>query len=223
MKSIGCSPADIIFGKAINLDRGILLEKEQQIDQPLSDWVLKRNEEQESVMEHARQLQQSHHEAHIGNSPVEVTEFEPGSFVLVAWPVTRFNPQGRPSKWDTMYRGPYEVLSYNEKGEYKLRNLVTGKEEAPKTVHLLKPFHYDEMRTTPREVALKDHKDVYIIDRIDGHRGSFTRKSEVAFKVKWLGYEESTWEPWKNVRDNSVTHEYLVTQSLGKHIPKKFL
>ena len=79
------------------------------------------------------------------------------------------------------------------------------------------------MRTTPREIALKDHKDVYIIDRIDGHRGNMARKSEVTFKVKWLGYEESTWEPWKNVRDNSVTHEYLLSQSLGKHIPRKFL
>lgn len=60
------------------------------------------------------------------------------------------------------------------------------------------------------------------MDKIVDHRGDLTKKSTLAFKVRWLGYGEhhDTWEPWRNVRTNDALHAYLRSIDQEKLIPK---
>ena len=43
-------------------------------------------------------------------------------------------------------------------------------------------------------------------------------------KIKWLNSEDLTWEPWANMKDNAVFHEYLRSRSpsLARYIPVRF-
>lgn len=107
-------------------------------------------------------------------------------------------------------------------GEYTLRNLVTNKDEK---VHVsrIRHFQYDPARTDPVQVALRDRNE-FIIESVLQHNGHINDKSQLQFLVKWLGYDdaENTWEPWKELRGNSVLHEYLRENNLARLIPKSY-
>jgi hypothetical protein len=77
-------------------------------------------------------------------------------------------------------------------------------------------------RVNPRDIALKDTSDQYVVESILKHKGELKRKGTVPFLVKWEGYDEPAWEPWKNVRDNEHLHAYLKNMNLDSSIPKKF-
>jgi len=225
IESLGCSPARIVFGISVDLDRNIFCQRvidAKEEDQPMLDWIKNQTEAQDSLIRRAQRIQEKLHADHMGTKSDSITEYQKGSYVLLGWPVSRFNQFGRPTKWDTLYRGPYQVLGHDNQ-KYYLRDLVSGKEITPKSVHLLKPFHYDAARTDPKQVAMKDQPDMYLVEEILQHSGNLrTNKGKCRFKVKWLGFKEPTWEPWKHVRDNSVLHQYLQRQGLAANIPSKF-
>ena len=74
-----------------------------------------------------------------------------------------------------------------------------------------------------RDIARKDYLE-FFIEKILGMTGDTKRVNTLQFEIKWLGYDDSynSWEPWKNIRDVAVVHDYLRTNNLGKLIPKKF-
>ena len=182
----------------------------------------KRLAQQDMVSGVARAKAEKHSRDHVAAKSQWITEFAQGSYVLLAWPITRMAPNGRPTKLDALYRGPYKVLS--SKGDtYKLLNLVTGKTETDKSIHSLKIFKYDAARTSPRDVALKDFKDQFLVEAILDYSGRWNRIGTLMFKVKWLGDEEPTWEPWNNVRDNEVLHDFLRKQKQEWLVPKKIV
>lgn len=222
--TIGCSPAQLVFGRSIDLHPAIFCDRvlNSKDDVPMQDWVRKQVELQQDVIARAQALQQQLHDKHVSSKPQPITEYAIGDLVLLGWPVTRFNPHGRPTKWDTLYRGPYKVLGHTNQS-YRLLNLATGKEVAPKNVHLLKPFYYDVRRTDPVEVAMKDLPEGYLVEEILAHKGDLKkRKSDIQVLVKWLGYEEPDWQPWKNVRENSLFHEYLRKEGYPEQVPAQF-
>jgi hypothetical protein len=83
------------------------------------------------------------------------------------------------------------------------------------------PFLYDPKRTNTLKVATHD-VDEFHIEMILSHRGRFTNKRDLEFKVRWTGFDETfdTWEPWKNLRDVSQLHDYLRLIKLPQEIPK---
>ena len=58
------------------------------------------------------------------------------------------------------------------------------------------------------------------------HHGDVGRLKTLAFHVKWRGFDESfnsSWEPWKNLRETEMLHRYLILlHGLQKLIPAKF-
>ena len=64
-------------------------------------------------------------------------------------------------------------------------------------------------------------REEFLVESILKHRGDSKRKTSLEFLVKWLGYsdEENTWEPYNNLKDNSVLHDYLRKNKLEKLIP----
>jgi len=223
IKSIGCTPADIIFGKSVNLDRGIIIPMEMRskddTDQKLEEWVENKIELQDIIMKTARRLQHEHEEKHVEENPIVTEEFEKDSFVLVSYPNTTYG-QRRPNKISMYHTGPYKVIGH-EGNLYELENLVTGK-IIQKNIHLLRRYYYDKARTDPNTIALKDYVDMYIVERIINHQGKSNRRSSLSFEVKWEGYEETSWEPYNKLRDNQYLHNYLKENKMQQHIPKRY-
>ena len=117
--------------------------------------------------------------------------------------------------------GPYLVLG-NVGAKYHIKNLVTDRD---KYVHIstLKPY-YENGVNAPKDVANYDHSE-FEVEEILNHSGKPIKNSatKMMFLVKWKGFdhEENTWEPWKNLRDNSFLHEYLKKNNFSHVLPKR--
>ena len=222
---IGVSPAQLLFGNAIHLDRGIFLPQlptggvETEI--ALSDWADRMVSAQRILLDTAQRKQRERDRMHMAQQPPgAITTFAVGSYVLVS-----YNPQSMngkpPTKFHPRLKGPYLVA--NVRGDiYACRNLMT---EDLEDYHVtrLREFRYDERFVDPRDIALRD-RDEYFVEKILAYRGDIGRLKTLAFLVKWRGYDESfnSWEPWKNLRETEQLHRYLIANGMQRLIPAKF-
>jgi hypothetical protein len=147
-------------------------------------------------------------------------EFEIGSYVLVEHVQNKLR-RGPNDKLLPFLKGPYKVIGVNG-NVYRLRNLVTQRER-DYHVKRLHEYNYDPMTISPLKVACKDGGDIFPIETIERISGSVDRKDSLRFLVKWIGYENPTWEPWKNIRNTIAMRDFLMKQKNKKYhqlIPK---
>ena len=85
----------------------------------------------------------------------------------------------------------------------------------------MKKFLYDPDHVDPVDVARRDHME-FFVESIVSHRGNLTR-SAIEFLVKWRHYpdSENSWEPYSNLRDNVILHDYLTLNNLHRLINKQ--
>ena len=91
VSSTGSTPADIIFGNSVALDRGIFLSENalplSKENMPLSIWQANHLRDQQRVITKARTLQREKDIEHIVSYPkLSPTDFKVGSYVLVEYP-----------------------------------------------------------------------------------------------------------------------------------------
>jgi hypothetical protein len=221
---IGVSPAQLLFGNAIQLDRGIFLPNiptegvEKEI--ALSDWADSMFTAQKILLDIAQRLQQKKDTLHMSQVRGVPTRFDIGTYVLVS-----YNPQNMngkpPTKLHSKLKGPYIVA--NVLGDkYSCQNLVTDEIE-DYHVSRLRVFRFDERFVDPRDIAMRD-RDEFFVERILAHHGDVNRLKTLSFHVKWRGFDESfnSWERWKNLREVEALHTYLIVHGLQKLIPAKF-
>mgnify|MGYP002132560491 FL=1 len=220
--SIGVSPASLLFGNLVNLDRGIFLPLEaieEDRELPLSTWSQTMLKEQERLLAIAEQRQRFINDKHMSHIPDEITSYPVNSLVLSNYPD---GPLGMrpPTKLHTNLRGPFRVLS-NVGGVYTLYDFVTQKEFQTHIKHL-HPYNDDPRNPTPEAVARKVQGE-FLVHSIVGHHGNPQRKSEMDFRVRWDGYTEADdqWLPWRSLRNNPKLHEYLRANGLAKLVPKE--
>jgi transposase InsO family protein len=220
--SVGTSPANLMFGQSITLDEGILTPFET-IDETItiSDWTADMLAIQQKLLTIAAAQLYDHHSDHTADQPSRVTEFATDSYVLVSYPSTGINVRGTPTKLHTIKKGPFRVISHAG-DSYNLLNLALNTEEPAVHVSRLSPFHYDTKRTDPTSIANRDYQ-LFEVESILHHQGDVKRKSTLQFLVHWSGYShnEDSWEPWSELRNNSVLHHYLRTKNLHSLIPKE--
>ena len=232
IKHLNVSPAQVIFGAAIDLNRGILspnvMAKHEHSE--LSDYVNRLIKVQSATIKYAAQMQNERDVQVVLTKTAAlksaITEFKVGSYVLLEYPSDGFLMTPRPpNKLMTNLKGPLQVIS-NEGPTYRLRDLVTTKTVFTH-VSRIRDFHYDKERVNPLTVAVKDSGQ-FLVERILNHRG-FTGKgnqrriSELEFLVKWVGYAEPDWQPWANLHKNVLTHDYMKTiPCLAKKIPERY-
>ena len=212
------SPAQLLFGNALDLDRGIFLPPdEQNLPQGNLTYstskMLKIQSDLTRITKDLLIRSDAEHNASIADV---LTEFAVGTFVLAL-------PRSAPAtRLHTPWTGPYQVIS-SQKGQYKLLDLITNKS---KMYHVtqLKPFFYDKEKVDPVDIARRDHLE-YFIERILAFEGDIKRVSTLRFHVKWLGYDDShnSWERWKNLMNTEHLHTYLISVNLRHLIPRKFL
>jgi transposase InsO family protein len=216
----GISPAELLFGNAISLDRGLFLPPAERnasiLTKPLSESAAKLLYLQDTLITIAAERLKITDSQRLGYYSTERTEYVAGDLVLV-----NCRKQYAPTRLHTKLIGPLRVVS-NKGNEYTLFNLVTNLE---RHYHIteMRPFHFDPSITDPLDIARRDYLE-FFVDKIIDHRGSDKRKKELEFLVQWTGFDPSynSWEPYATFRDNERLHEYLREESMHSLIPTKF-
>ena len=227
VKSIGVTPASIIFGNNIDLDRGIIKPYKHLPEKSMHAYISEMTKAQQIIIAIAQETQRVVNSEHINKEQrmaTPITEFPMNSYVKVRHHETLLK-MARPTKISPIYKGPYRVIS-NLGSRYTLQNLVTMKEEVYLATDL-QPFLFDPNVVDPRVVA-RDSVDEFDIDSILAHKGDIRKnkyiKSSLEFLVHWTGYDNTydTWEPWSELRDTEQLRQYLLANNLQYLIPAKF-
>ena len=217
-------PAQLLFGNAINLDRGIFLPQTAITDNriALSDWAGKMLSTQDYFIKQAERQQRRKDELHIEKADPRRTVYNNGDYVLVEYQSNSIMPRKAPNKFLPNLRGPFRVIG-RDQDRYTLQNCLT---ETIEEIHLKKihPFFYDATYTSPREVAMRDVLTLFDVESILEHSGDRKKRSELDFLVKFRGWSEeyNLWLPYSELRDNAALHEYLIAHRMRSLIPEKF-
>jgi hypothetical protein len=215
--STGVSPAQLVFGNSIDLDRGLFQPKHisEEKEASLSDWTAKLLNYQSRALTIARQTQSAKDDRHLAAAPdTQLTEYPDNSYVLVEY------VEKPPSKLHPRLQGPYRVVSHVG-SKYSLQNLVT---DIISDFHVsrIRPYLYDaEFDEDPKSTANRDEQ-MFSVEAILEHTGTTKNRKELFFKVRWLGYGEKydKWLPFKDLRHNSILHDYLTKNRMRSLIPK---
>jgi Integrase core domain len=218
--SIGVSPAQIVFGNSVRLDRNLLPLETQVHATKANEYLADLLSGQRDILQIAIRNQDEIDQFHIaerGGNPI--TEFPVNSYVLVNYEGEGHRP---PSKLHTFLRGPLRIVNCN-KQIYTLENLVTNKLE-DFHVKLLHPFKFDTALVDPQEVAQHDEDYFGIVDVLD-HRfvNAKERKTDLEFLVLFEGDQVPVWQPWSaDIRNNEKVHAYLEQNNMRRFIPVKY-
>ena len=104
---------------------------------------------------------------------------------------------------------------------YTCRNLATNKLE-DFHVKLLQPFKYDQRYVDPEQAAMADQQMFEVEDILDHVFDAKELKTNLRFKVKWIGFPNPTWEPYSTMSKVDKVHKYLTAKRLNKFIPDAF-
>jgi len=227
----GFSPAAMLYGKAIDLNRAIF-PREGQVEDSLpvvgldathafySSWVTTRNAMQEEVLSASEDLQSTALQAHLSSvDPASVTTFAVGDWVLA---IPRSNPLvgRRPAgdKLSSFNAGPFQVKKVSG-NTYTLLDTVQNC-DVDRHVSELKRFLYDPEHTDPAHVAMIDRRE-FVIESILDHRGDPSKKKTLEFLVRWTGYsaEYDLWLKWKDLMRTDQMRVYLEHRGLLHLLP----
>ena len=224
--SIGTSPAVLLYGNAIHLERHLiktpyLRERDQIANVSYKQYIDDLMKVQDALIRRARESQMEKDSRHLIDTSrilTTATVFANGSYVLAA----HDNPAHAPAKGEPLLLGPYKVL--NSTGSwYTVQNLVTLKSQDYHVVNL-RPFDYDAQYTDPTAIA-RNRDRVYEVESIQQHTGDFKKSTkDLEFLVRWVGYgpAEDTWEGWDHLRRVEVFHRYLISIKQKRLIPAEF-
>jgi transposase InsO family protein len=220
-KSIGASPAQLLFGNSIDLDQrlvsDIVFNLPENKEITISDWASKMLSKQQMIIKVAQETQLKHYNEHLADQPLP-TKFDVNSYVMVAYPESRMGMRA-PNKLEGPWRGPWQVVK-SVSNKYTLYDPVTGKFENV-LVRYLKKFEYDPEEVNPGDIALR-RENYVIVDSVITHIGNTSNRSELKFKIKWQDESEDSWEPWSNLKNNSIIHQYLADNRMSSLIPSRY-
>ena len=221
----GFSPAQLVFGGSVDHRRALFPTIETPPGPIISTdaWVANLITQQAALIKSAQENQEALNDSNIKKrvdrrEGSDITSHTIGSYVLVKYPQSAYG-RGPPSKLLSFWKGPMRVEG-REGDKYLLRNIVNGKSNEYH-VQLLKPFLYDERFVDPIEVAIAEH-DEYLIDKILEHKFLGGDKNNLVCRVSWIGYQETSWEPWANLKLVQQFHDYALAHKLSRFIPKGF-
>jgi hypothetical protein len=223
--TIGVSPAELLFGQAINLYSGLLsaIPPESLIkglddsaSGRLSEHVAKLTKAQHTLIEVARNNQLASDSHHMKEAIPFSHVFPVNSYVLYR------PPDNSRHKMQMPKAGPYIVVSVLG-DKYSIQDLLTHKVMDTHASNLSE-FRYDPTSgLNPTEVAARNAGE-FFIDKIVDHSGNVRRRSEMTFRVRWKGYtpDDDTWQPMKTVRETQAFVDYCTEKKLSSLISKKF-
>jgi hypothetical protein len=220
--AIGISPADLVFGGRVDLQRGSLFP--YTVPPPIAGDVYMYNliKQQELMLQKAVQVQAAKDKERLKNNNYSLkTVFPIDSYVLVKPEVDPLNKLTPP------WLGPYLITQRFDRREgdvYRCLHLSTNR-EFDFRVDRLKTFLYNDEDTLHKTAALD--KQQYEVEQVLRHRfrGAQTAKN-LEIEIKWLGYDELQWQPFgtgsASMSEVGIVHEYLRRNNLAKFVPARF-
>jgi hypothetical protein len=193
--ALGVSPAQILFGNAVRLERGMFKSNPflengarqspfHKTKNSVRLWIDRMLSNQQACIDAALETISARDAEHISSHPLsELTVFPVNSYVLVAYPKSAMGRKA-PNKLTPPWRGPLRVVSIDH-NEYTLHNLVTGRLEV-QHITSLREYRYDAAVTSVAdltEIALRDVGE-FEIDVILDHFGDNTDQEGMKFLVK---------------------------------------
>ena len=143
----------------------------------------------------------------LAKSPPNPTEYEVGDYVLISY------TNRPPSKLTARWRGPLLVIA-KEGNTYDCQDLCTLRIQRM-DISRLKLFQSGISVTEMKELAARD-SDEFVVEFIVDHRNKGLGKkkflkSDLEFKVRWLGYDEcdDSWIPYSEAKDLEALDLYL--------------
>jgi hypothetical protein len=218
--STGVTPASIIFGNSVDLDKGLLPEAakratEHEEGKPLNEYLFKllKTQAQIIALAQATQYKVNHEHMHrknnLGN---QVTGYDINDYVIYEHPTSLLTGDSRPDKLAMHYRGPYRITEIDG-SRISIQNLVNTQITIAH-ISQLRPFIYDPIYINPVEVARNagEEFEVESIVQIRGKRNRHKRflRTDLEAQVHWLGYSDpyDTWEPYSEVKLNETFQQY---------------
>jgi hypothetical protein len=197
-RTLGMAPADIQFGQTHRLDRHLFPIETEENDHgwPSHYWRVVR--EQEKAIETTRAALASQ-QATNAKTIDPIHSFKPGDWILVENDRATITKTGRRKR-----EGPFRIQMVTPTG-------VTY--ESPKfpgrrlTVAIGRVSRYSvRPGANPHQESLRDDPRYYVVEEILDHRKVGGRKAQsqpytvanTQVKVKWVGHEETSWEPLSN-------------------------
>ena len=136
--------------------------------------------------------------------------FQPGDLIL--WNPKETPTSLRSSKLQPKFLGPYCVIKQTH-NDVLCKHVTTNIEY---TFHSSRIYPFFGSIQDAKKCAIVD-TDEYDVEAILDHAGNIRRKTSMRFLVKWLGYSDAhtSWEPYNNLKDNSILHQYLDTHKMS--------
>jgi hypothetical protein len=220
--AIGIAPADLVFAGRVDLQRGSLFPYPTPTEFSGEEYMQILMQHQEAMLNKALKFQRSQDATRLtDNAHLLRTVFPVDSYVLVK------SERGPTDKLAPRLLGPYLVEERFERPEgdvYRCLHLSTNR-QFDFRVDKLEPFFMYDESVLHRTAMLDDES--YEVESVTDY--TFDGKSETAKNlqlcIKWLGYEETTWQSFDGLQEVGIVHEFLRShgKALAKFIPKKFL
>jgi hypothetical protein len=219
VESTGYAPAEILMpGLSVHTKLPSMRLKKLKKDKSTSkaskcdQFVSNLYEIQDNILSTVVALQTEYSVARLQRSDQVTDTVNPGELVLC-----RYSDRIKPSKWSSLYHGPYQVTQQN--GDYVVIQDLSTKHN--RTVHItsLKRYYFDKRFTDPLKCAAKDRREQVVL-KILSHTGNPANRKEMIFTVLWAG-EVTTEEPWDKVRDLAAMEIYLSEHSELRQLKSK--
>ncbi len=129
-------------------------------------------------------------------------------------------PDGARAKLQMPKAGPYIVVGISA-DKYSIQDLLTHKITDTHVSNLCKCRYDSSSNMDPVEVAARNAGE-FFIDRISGHRGKTTKRTNMEFLVSWKVYSamDDTWEPYKAVCKTQAFVGYCYSNRLTSLVNK---
>ena len=208
----GVSPAELVFGPFIPLDRGILapLMKDEietiQATCTYKEYVTNMWTAQNHLIKKARSNLEEKDAKHLSEKDImnngEITVFPIGSYVL-AEKLNYFTVRAETNKLKPLLKGPFQVVAISDNNsKYTVLNLVSM---GLRVYHVtaLRAFNARPQDTDLTKYAVRDD-NIFIVRSVKGFRSktfsTTTSRKTLEFLIEWDIDGSETWEPWSNVR-----------------------
>ena len=215
---IGTSPANILFGNGLDLDRAVLTEIPPGKVFDVSNYVDALAQNQRIIIEEADRIQSVVCGKILAKSAAKQAGKPAREFATNDWVLAKPQPGFPMHKLAPRWLGPFRVHAFSSSSEKVLVLDVVSNKIRSFLKRQLQPFDISRISDVAglTKVAEADNFE-FPVDSIVGHalitdqgvgaapdqlpasfKRGVRRKSDFQFLVKWTGYEEPSWLKYKD-------------------------
>ena len=223
---LGSTPAQLLFGNNVNLDRHFLTQarpgKVEKVSKWLDDFLrnYEKREEEARAYENERIKQQLNRS--LKRPANELTTYAVNDRVLVDWHRNELTgSQSKPNRLNTPRRGPFIVVKTNENNTYDVIHAATNK---PERFSVWELHPYKQRDSEDEEQVARTDEDMVVVAKIRNHR--FVPNKQIMKNLQLqvvFGNPQSKpiWQPYTYLQRVKIVHEYLRSKNLEHLIVKK--